>query len=253
MKHQLHSHPRVKISRLCRWTVFVAFATLAGCGGAPSSADDHCPSAPGVSGSPGSIAEAVAMANALYAARIHDDDPLTLPCFVQRLARPLSTVAVTGQISLQPADGARSPRIFLFSGSLVMSVAPSGAGNPFLELAEYTTSPTRSIKAQMEFPLTAPLPLADPYDSIREKAGTVCGGCHRDEVQSTSVTFTQGFESSVFRPLPSEQVPLLYLQDQTRTCDPKAEPARCEMLDAVYNHGNVTVGSFSPDAETIYD
>ena len=70
-----------------------------------------------------------------------------MDCFLERLDRPLTVLGVASVFSLQPAVGARSPRIFIFDPGLVMSVVPAGMGSPYLELAEYTT-PLRSIKAQ---------------------------------------------------------------------------------------------------------
>jgi len=161
-----------------------------------------CALAPaGLSTAPTTILDAVAMANTLLAAQPAGSPSLSLPCFVQRMSRPLTTLGVQSVFSLQPAVGERSPRIFIFSGPLVMSVAPAGPGHQLLELAEYP-SPLRSIKAEMAFPLTAPLPPNEPFDRVHNDTGTgtLCGNCHGAEEQSTRLTFTKVYESVVFKP-----------------------------------------------------
>ena len=65
--------------------------------------------------------------------------PVTLPCFLQALARPLKMHAAVSLISAQPSVGARSPRIFLFFDGLRVSIVPAGAGAPLLEMGEIAT------------------------------------------------------------------------------------------------------------------
>ena len=204
---------------------------------------------PGISGSPSTIAQTVGLVNALLAAR---PPSLSLACFVQRLDRPLVTLGVQSTFSLQPADGPRSPRVFIFSGTLVMSVAAGGSASDRLELAEYP-SPLRSIKAEIAFPVNAPVPLAEPYDRIRLGDGTTCGVCHRDERPAPEVSVTKAFESGVFNPRPQDVVPLPYMQDQAGACDPAQEPFRCALLNALFENGTVETGAFAPGAPTIFD
>jgi hypothetical protein len=214
-------------------------------------AEPVCPSLPpGISASPLTIPDAVAMANAL----VQQGAPLTIPCFVARLDRPLTALGVDSPFSLQPGDGRRSPRMFAILGptKLVVSFAPAGGASDRIELAEYPT-PLRSIKAEMAFPMTAPISLAEPYDRIRNATGTVCGGCHRDEEPAPEVTVTRGFESGVFKPRPEEVVPVPEMQMQDRSCDPKQEPFRCAIFNALFDHGAVLQGDLPAAAPTIYD
>jgi hypothetical protein len=211
-----------------------------------------CPSLPpGISGSPLTIADAVAMANALVE---QGAAPLTIPCFVSRLDRPLTALGVDSPFSLQPGDGRRSPRMFAILGAtnLVVSFAPAGSASDRIELAEYPTL-LRSIKAEMAFPMSAKVSLAEPYDRIRTGNGTVCGGCHRYEVPAPQVTVTSAFESGVFKPRPDEVVPVPEMQTQESSCDPKQEPYRCAMFQALFEHGAVLQGELPPAAPTIYD
>lgn len=200
-------------------------------------------------GSPSTIADAVALVNTLLAQHA----PLSLDCFLSALKHPLTVLGVVSTFSLQPSvGGATNPRVFIFSGNLVMSVVPAGDASPFVELAEYT-SPVRSIKGQLAFPVTAPVALTDAYDSIREGSGTVCGGCHRNEQPAPQVTTAAAFESGVLAPLQSDVVPVQRMQDDWTTCDAQNEPDRCAILKAILAPGPVLNGSFSPDAETIFD
>src|SRR5687767_916415 len=104
----------------------------------------RCRAPAGFSGSPRTIAEAIALVNAL-------PPPVTLACFLQSLDRPLYAYATYSVISLQPAVGARSPRIFLFdgkSGGLVMSIVPEGMGSHALEFGQFVDE-TRTIKGEI--------------------------------------------------------------------------------------------------------
>jgi hypothetical protein len=203
-----------------------------------------------VSGSPSSIAEAVSLTNALYAAH---PEGLTLPCWVESLDRPLATLAVNSLFSAQPSVGPRSPRIFFFSGNLVVSVSVEGIGSHSLELADYAT-PLRSTKAEIEFPVTAPIAPALPYDRILyDQQSTSCSFCHRDEMQAPEITFTKAFASDVLRPRPQDEVSFPYLVNETSTCDRAKEPERCDMLQAVFGHGELTTRQFPAEAHTIFD
>jgi hypothetical protein len=218
---------------------------------APSvDASVSCPKLPSaVSGAPSTIADAVALVNALVAQR----SPISVDCFVSALDRPLTVLGAISTFSLQPSvNGALNPRIFIFSGNLVMSVVSAGEASAFIELAEYTT-PVRSIKAQLAFPVIAPVQPGDPYDSVHTGAGTVCGGCHGSEQAAAQITAAQAFESNVLQPLSTDVVPLPQMQADMKTCDPQQEPDRCAILNALFSRGEVRTGAFSPDARTIFD
>lgn len=206
-----------------------------------------CPTAPStVSRSPSTIADAVALANGM----LGNNASLSIDCYLSALSRPLTMLGAISTFSLQPSvQGALNPRVFIFSGNLVMSVVPTGLGSPDIEVSEYT-SPVRSIKGQIAFPLTAPLTQAEPYDSVRLGYGTVCGNCHPAEQPAPQVTVTAAFESEVFQPTATTIVPLEKMLDDNATCDPQQDPQRCAILNALFNHGAVVTGAFSPDAPT---
>jgi hypothetical protein len=236
-------------------TTLISFHLLAGCGPldsaspAPAPRPSTCVPTGGASGSPASIADVIQLANALLAKQPKE---LSLPCLVESLERPLATLATYSLFSAQPSVGRRSPRIFLFSGNVTMSVAPAGSGSHLLELADYT-SPTRSVKAEIPFPLSAPLTPAQPYERLIFEGGTTCGACHEPETPAAQITVARAFETDVLRPRPEDEVPFPFLQDEMVACDREQEPERCDMLTAVFGHGEVDLRRFSPAARTIYD
>jgi len=67
------------------------------------------------------IDDAVRLANAL-------PKPLTVDCFVANIKKPLKVFAVDNPFSAQPSFGVNSPRIFIISNNLTISVVPDGAG-----------------------------------------------------------------------------------------------------------------------------
>src|SRR6185436_15677109 len=157
-----------------------------------------------VSAKPTSIEDLIALTNALSRGR---SGPLTLPCLLESLDRPLGFLAARSVLSLQPAAGARSPRMFLFAGALVLSVVPAGVGEELLEIS-LPVSETRSIKAEIHFPVAEPLALGQPFSHIRIDDGTstTCSGCHGYEEPSSRIDVAQGFESDLLRPLASQEV-----------------------------------------------
>ena len=163
--------------------------------------------------------------------------PVTLPCFLQALARPLKMHASVSLISAQPSAGARSPRIFLFFDGMRMSIVPAGAGAPLLELGEIREE-SRSLKAEILFPVTTPLDAATPYQRILfTPTVTRCGFCHPVETPDPDITFATAFTSVALRPLDSYAVTIDSLANELAICDPSAEPDRCAMLQALFDQG----------------
>lgn len=201
-----------------------------------------------VGGAPQTIEDVTKLINALAA---EHDGKVELPCFVASLDRPLGAAASSGFVSAQPAKGSRSPRMFLWSGALVMSVVPEGIGANLLELG-FQTTPTRSIKAEIAFPVTAPLSPSSPYDRVLDQPLTKCAACHADEEPATSVTWAQAFESDVLRPADFDEVDLGNLAEESKSCDPAVEPQRCALLGAVFDQGGIHAQAFSRDAKTLY-
>jgi hypothetical protein len=196
----------------------------------------ECPPPEGVIAAPQSVDEVVALVNAL-------PKPTTLPCYLQALPRPLALYATLSEFSAQPAGGQSDPRIFVFAGDLVQSVVPSGQGAALLELA-HLTSETRSVKAEIEFPVEAQLAPGDPYDRIRVGAGTSCGVCHLSEFPSAAVQITTAYESEALQPRPDDALSNSLVRQYARDCDPEATPDRCGILTGLFAHGETIPGEF---------
>jgi len=232
---------------------------LASCASAPErerppAASDAAPDTPppparcrptsGISAAPHTIAEVAALANAL-------PHPLSLTCFLESLDRPLELSAAVSTISLQPAPTPRSPRIFLFSGEVIMSVVPEGSGKDLIELSQLVSG-DRSLKAELKFPLAAPLLPDDPFAHVRSDEGTTCRFCHPTETPAPEIS-PNAFVSGAFSPLPRSMVPFEKLQQEHAACDPALEPARCAFWGALFDHGEVRERSFPDTIPTAFD
>jgi cytochrome c553 len=207
---------------------------------APSSGDGTNETAPTgcepVAGSsnPTSIVEVVDMLNAM-------PKPVDLPCFVQHLAGPLAVDATQSNLSLQPATGRRSPRIFILLDPLIVSIVPEGAGQYLLEMGERRTE-TRSLKGEVAFPVTTTLERASPFEHVMFGTQlTSCAFCHGNEAPAPDIAFTQAFVSDAFRPVPANRVGIDELRAQLAACDAEQEPYRCSLLGALFQRENVTV------------
>jgi hypothetical protein len=185
-----------------------------------------------VSGAPQSIPEALNHMNAL-------PRPVTLACFLQSLKRPLDLYMTSSGQSLQPSPGARSPRTFIVNGPLVMSVVPDGEARNTLELG-FRTTPNRSIKTEVLFPLTAEVSPATIFERVQQGTGTLCGGCHVAEVHTEYEAFPGGvFESDIIPPSPVFEVGLDEVRAEEAECDPQLESGRCGILAALFQYGEV--------------
>lgn len=195
----------------------------------------RCVPPPGVSGSPRTIAEVVALVNAL-------PEPVTVACFLESLDRPLRVEATISRFSAQPG-GARSPRVFLFIGDLVLSVAPEGVGAPLLEMGELVDA-THSRKAELLLPIELPVADAAPYDRILHGDHSACGVCHDEESRDESIDFATAFVSRAIRPRDEDLVGLDRLRDEWLSCSPAEEPERCAILDGLFAHGAIVHQAF---------
>ncbi len=173
--------------------------------------------------------------------------PVTIPCLVASLPRPLSVVATDSDFSVQPAVGRESPRVFIMDEGLVLSSAMAGEGRELLEFGEWRSG-SQTLKGELEFPLSQELELADMY--VRTEAvSTRCAACHRNEEPSQELP---GYFSDAIRPVPESIVSLEELVAARESCDWNADAARCEMLAALLDFGTVEEGSFASSLPTFY-
>jgi hypothetical protein len=216
-----------------------------GDGGGPPVAARRCAPPPGVSGSPQSIEEAVALINAL-------PRPVDVPCLVESLDRPLRASATSSVSSAQPAVGERSPRLFLFSGPLVISVVPEGVGAHLVEFSVLGAD-GRSRKGELEFPVEADVRPEDPYAQVMFDArGTSCRLCHQEEKPDAPFGDTWSFSSRALRPVDSERVPMEAVRAEAQACDAAREPGRCALLRALFQ-GEVREQGFPRGLKTFFD
>lgn len=176
--------------------------------------------------------------------------PVTIPCVLASLPRPLSLVATNSVFSVQPAEGDENPRIFILADGLILSVVPTGKGSELLEFSQFI-GPTESIKAELEFPIDGPIPADEPYEHEFYEALSRCGVCHRDEYEWPERA--GAYVSVALRPVPNTLVPVASLASELDACDWDEQPARCEMLSALLDFGEVAQGSFAEELPTIFD
>lgn len=211
----------------------------AGCGSDPQLAEAaffeadirRCKPAAGTTGSPSTIDEAIALANGL-------PFPLTPQCFVEALDRPLRIEATNSRNSVQPAVGDRSPRVFIFSGeALIIAITVEGHGRDLIEFGQ-RTSGRRSVKAELAFPLEAPVERSVAFDQVRNPDYpniTRCFVCHDGEEDEPLVP--DGRDSLILRPRPGSLVPIASINTEMIACDAVAEPERCAWLTAIAAYG----------------
>lgn len=176
--------------------------------------------------------------------------PRDLSCFIASLPRPLSVVATSSVFSLQPADGALAPRIFILVGyRLILSVVATGDGAPYLELGELVDD-KRSIKGELLFPLAEEVAADEPYTRIVEEERQ-CGFCHQGE--EPHPTRPSAFVSPAFKPRDDVLVPLSELRAIREQCDtPEGEGEHCALMRALFDHGPVWPGSFPERMATFF-
>lgn len=199
-----------------------------------------------MSGSPKTIDEAVQLLNAL-------PKPTSVACFVEALDRPLTAFATSSSFSAQPALSRESPRVFLKLERLWLSVVMDGESSYLVEFSEgLEAEPLRTIKAELLLPLTEAVPPNLPYDRVRFGSGTACGLCHTGETRAEGITFAQAFASAAFRPRPETRVSIDNLRTEFSTCDWNLEPYRCELLNSVFDGGQVSEEAFPSAMPTFF-
>jgi hypothetical protein len=176
--------------------------------------------------------------------------PVTIPCLLASLPRPLSLVATTSTFSVQPAMGPDNPRIFVLGEGLVLAVLPAGEGSELLEISEWV-SPTQSIKAELEFPVDAPLSAEAPYDLSYNLSVTRCGLCHPNEYPAPQRP--GAYISEAMRPAPASLVEVTALHDSLERCDWAEDRPRCELLHALLDFGPVEQGAFSDEVRVFFE
>lgn len=172
-----------------------------------------------------------------------------VPCFVASLPRPLVATATTGIVSAQPAGGPTSPRVFLLSDTLVISVVPEGNGAKLIEFGQWVT-PTTTLKGEVALPRVAPLAPRAPFERVKYQAtSTSCGLCHRGEAPHGTVP--DAYVSEAYRPHDDTVVGRAALAAEHQACvDADDESERCAMFHALFDFGDFTEGAFDAAVST---
>lgn len=178
--------------------------------------------------------------------------PVTVACFVESLARPMTVIGSSSFFSAQPAAGAEAPRIFAVYDAMIMSFVPDGDGSYLLEFAEERPS-NLSVKAEVHMPVEGEITYDDAFDHLRFREGTVCGSCHRAEEPAQDIEYGDAYVSLALRPATHETVRVDEIRAQALACDSEATPRRCEIYDALFGGGDVHDGDFPRSLPTIYD
>lgn len=226
-----------------RRVLSVALLSIA-CGGGDDVFDDGmratkprvCLPGDGVTGSPQTVEETVALINSF-------PKPVSLPCVLESLDRPIALTATSNSVSAQPAYGPNNPRIFIFRGDLSLSIVTKGDGRELLEFG-LRRDEQHSLKAEIHFPVTENIEPATPYERVLYESGTTCGFCHLDEIRDPVIDFTAAFQSQLIHPANNKLVDLDYLMWAYAACDPELEPDRCDMFDSIFAHGEVREAAF---------
>jgi hypothetical protein len=193
-----------------------------------------CTAPSGVSSTPGTVEDVVRLVNSL-------PKPVTIPCFVQSLGRPLKIFASQSAASAQPAPNAENPRMFIFSNQLILTIVPAGPGKLLLEMGQLISS-SESIKGELLFPISSKIPLDAPFIRIKSGAQTSCASCHASEqpLSGSSVAFS----SRAIKASDTSRIAVTNLKTLSDTCNASNDLYRCLILRSVFNYGDVVEHSF---------
>jgi hypothetical protein len=175
--------------------------------------------------------------------------PLTIPCLIDSLPKPLRINATNSALSVQPAAGSYNPRIFIFVDNIILTFVPVGKGSETVEFSELR-SDTSSVKGEISFPVTEILAEDSAYKQIMRKDGydgTTCVGCHMGEDKVSD----QVFETRALKPFVRQDVPLPYLEELKNTCVTVGR-LRCDIFDALFKGKAPLPIDFPDDMPTLF-
>jgi hypothetical protein len=175
--------------------------------------------------------------------------PLTIPCLIDSLPKPLHINATSSDLSVQPAIGAVNPRIFIFAGQVILTFAPVGKGSETVEFSE-VLSETVSIKGELEFPVTTKLARDAAYTRIMRKDnidGTTCVGCHLGETKVDDNIF----ETKALKPFDRQDVTLEALGELNTNCV-NSGVLRCNIFDSLFRGAAPLPKKFPESMPTLF-
>jgi hypothetical protein len=242
----------LKISKqIMSFGVLVVAALLQGCGGSqPVGQLPHALCDPPSGAIITDVQSVVDWINAM-------EKPLTLPCFIESLPRPLKIQPAYSEFSAQPSPGYHSPRIFFFFDRLILTVAVDQDfveyPYPLLEMSYLVDeSALITTKAELKFPVTETLSPAAPYTGLSFNDNiSQCSFCHPQESILTTIDDIPIYQSSILRP--TTPLPVNRLHQENDGCVAEEEPHRCAMLSSIVDHGELQPHSFPVGSPTIFD
>jgi hypothetical protein len=196
---------------------------------------------------PGTVDELTELVNLL-------PRPATVPCLIQSLKRPLNIYITNSTQSAQPAASNESPRVFIFTGNLILSIVPVGATSEFLEVSQLI-SDTRSIKAELKFPFNSSISKSLAYDTVNPNGNgvTTCKGCHGTDFLDSSITHSDAYNSEAIKPFPSMKISPATLEVQSIICDStNTQSYRCKLIQSIFKQGNVINKEFPTAMDTFF-
>jgi hypothetical protein len=167
----------------------------------------------------------------------------TIDCMLVSLPRPLTLTASLSATSLQPAVDSYTPRIFVMFDRFSLSVVGGGDGAHRVEFGEWMT-PTRTLKAELRWPLTRPIAASVPYEGLVDPGQTVssCGFCHTNEAPHP--TIADAFVSDALAPGGLNELAIRDLRDIRARC---SDEPYCAILKALFDYGEVKQGAFASE------
>jgi len=240
-----------KKHRLGYALALIASTLLHGCGGGGSDkplADTQCsaPAGFGIS----DVQSVVDWLNAM-------PKPVTLPCFIASLPRPLNLQPAFSEFSAQSSPDLHNPRVFLFFDKLILTVAIdqdfAEAPHPLLEMS-YLLDEQNLIttKAELKFPILDSLLPATPYTGLSfNDRISQCSFCHPDESVFSRLNDIPIYQSAMLKP--THPLPINQLYQERSTCGADENLHRCAMLSSIVDHGELILSQFPARARTIFD
>lgn len=196
-------------------------------------------------GSPKNMQDMIKLINTL-------PKPVTIPCVLQAVNRPIKVNATKSILSVQAAAGDNNPRIFIKLNNLILSVVPAGKGAHLMEFS-VTTGINRSLKAELEFPINENLTISDPFIKINTGAKSSCSGCHINELADNSIPGNIAFSSLSLKPEPSKNISLNKLQSEFNLCNSKKDTSyRCQIIISLMANRPIEGFNFPDSMQTYF-
>ncbi len=171
--------------------------------------------------------------------------PVTIPCLLEVIERPIKMNATSSILSVQPAVGDNNPRFFLFlTSDLMLSIVPDGEGSKTIEFS-YLVGSGKTVKGELGFPVEARLAVDAPYSRILAPSGVAsnCSGCHANEERAGEGFPENAYQSDGIRPFDHQVIADYNLKIIADGCAEVDSP-RCEIINSLYRGAEPEVVPF---------